>query len=132
MSKIRHIAYRAVDVEAFADFFVRGLGMEIVQRRPGGVIDLSDGVLNISVLPVATPLSEGEPGHGIAHIGFTVEDEDQAKQRLEAAGGRELKTIRTDGANYEIKFSGPEGIVIDLGHWAGTAPVQEAGSTPAR
>jgi hypothetical protein len=80
-------------------------------------------VINISLLPPGTPVSEGEPTHGIAHIGFTVEDEDAAKQRLEAAGGQELRTIRTDSANYEVKFSGPEGIVVDLGHWAGTAPI---------
>lgn len=123
MAKIRHIAYRVEDVEAFADFFVKAFEMEIVQRRSGGVVDLSDGVLNISLLPPGTPASEGEPTHGIAHIGFTVKDEEAAKQRLLAAGGQELRTIRTDSANYEVKFSGPEGIVVDLGHWAGTAPI---------
>ena len=122
MAKIRHIAYRVQDVEAFADFFVKAFEMEIVQRRTGGVVDLSDGVLNISLLPEGTPASEGEPTHGIAHIGFTVEDED-------AAGGQELRTIRTDSANYEVKFSGPEGIIIDLGHWAGTAPIGGATET---
>lgn len=129
MAKIRHIAYRVQDVEAFADFFVKAFEMEIVQRRTGGVVDLSDGVLNISLLPEGTPASEGEPTHGIAHIGFTVEDEDAAKERLIAAGGQELRTIRTDSANYEVKFSGPEGIIIDLGHWAGTAPIGGAPET---
>jgi catechol 2,3-dioxygenase-like lactoylglutathione lyase family enzyme len=132
MGKIRHIAYRAEDVEAFADFFVQGLGMEIVQRRTGGVIDLSDGVLNISVLPIVTPSSEGEPKYGIAHIGFTVEDEDEAKRLLTAAGGRELRTVRTDSANYEVKFEGPERIIIDLGHWAGTAPIEEGQAVSQR
>jgi catechol 2,3-dioxygenase-like lactoylglutathione lyase family enzyme len=130
VAKIRHIAYRVEDVEAFADFFVRAFEMEIVQRRTGGVVDLSDGVINISLLPPGTPVSEGEPTHGIAHIGFTVEDEDEAKRRLEASGGQELRTIRTDSANYEVKFSGPEGIVVDLGHWAGTAPI-ESGTASA-
>ena len=123
MAKIRHIAYRVEDVEAFADFFVKAFEMEIVQRRSGGVVDLSDGVLNISLLPPGTPTSDGEPTHGIAHIGFTVADEEAAKQRLVAAGGEELRTIRTDSANYEVKFRGPEGIVVDLGHWAGTASI---------
>lgn len=126
MGKIRHIAYRAKDVEAFAEFFVKGLGMEIVGRRPTGAVDLSDGTLNITVLPPGTPLSEGEPSEGIAHIGFTVEDEDAVKRQLEAAGGSELNTVRTDSANYEVKFKGPEGVIIDLGHWNGTAPISEA------
>ena len=31
-------------------------------------------------------------------------------------------------AHYELKFKGPEGIVVDIGHWVGTAPIEE----PAR
>jgi catechol 2,3-dioxygenase-like lactoylglutathione lyase family enzyme len=123
MGKIRHIAYRAADVEAMAAFFSTGLGMEIVERRPGGAIDLSDGTLNITLLPLSLPGGNGR--QGIDHIGFTVEDETAAKQRIEAAGGREMNTVRLSSAHYELKFEGPEGIVVDLGHWAGTAPVAE-------
>jgi hypothetical protein len=43
MPKIRHIAYRASDVEAMANFFTSALSMTIVQRRKNGAIDLSDG-----------------------------------------------------------------------------------------
>lgn len=42
MGKIPHIAYRAVDVEGMANFFVNGLGMSITQRRRNRAIDLSD------------------------------------------------------------------------------------------
>jgi hypothetical protein len=28
-------------------------------------------------------------------------------------------------AHYELKFQGPDGIVVDLGHWVGTAPIAE-------
>ena len=51
MSKIRHIAYRADDPEAMAKFFIEGFGMTIAQRRGPGVIDLTDGTLNLTVLP---------------------------------------------------------------------------------
>lgn len=130
MAKIRHIAYRAEDVEAVARFFVEGLGLEIVQRRNGGAIDLSDGTLNITVLPMTLPGGGGR--RGIDHIGFTVEDEEAARRRIEAAGGREANAVRLDSAHYELKFEGPEGIVVDVGHWPGTAPVSEPEAAASR
>jgi hypothetical protein len=108
-----------------ADFFVKGFEMEIVERRSSGAIDLSDGVINVTLLPAGTPAGTGEAGHGLGHIGFTVEDDEVAKQRLVAAGAEEARTIRNETAHYEIKFVGPEGIVVDIGHWAGTAPIGE-------
>jgi len=133
MAKIRHIAYRADDVEAVADFFVKGLGMAIAQRRANGAIDLSDGTMNITVLPSLGPRADGQPPRrGIDHIGFTVEDEAEARQLLAAAGGKELNTVNLGSAHYEVKFEGPEGIVVDLGHWVGTAPVSEGEPVPAR
>lgn len=128
MAKIRHIAYWAEDVEAMAAFFVNGLEMTLAQRRANGAIDLTDGIVNITVLPASMPRPDGRPQTlGIDHIGFTVEDEDKCRQLVEAAGGRETQRANPGGTvNYETKFEGPEGIVIDVGHWAGAAPVQEA------
>lgn len=132
MAKIRHIAYRVNDIEAMADFFIKGFEMEIVERRSSGAVDLSDGVINITLLPVGTPTGEGEAPHGLGHIGFSVEDEEAAKQRLVSLGATEARTIRNNDAHYEVKFAGPEGIVVDIGHWAGTAPISsEAAVTHA-
>jgi hypothetical protein len=111
------------DIEAMAEFFVKGFEMEVVERRSSGAIDLSDGVINVTLLPAGTPAGTSEAGHGLGHIGFTVEDDEVAKQRLVAAGAEEARTIRNETAHYEIKFVGPEGIVVDIGHWAGTAPI---------
>ena len=123
MGKIRHIAYRCSDIAAYESFFVNGLGMEVVERRDGGAVDLSDGTLNITLLPATLRPAEHEASLGVAHIGFEVEDEDAAKRALETAGASELNTVRLDSAHYEVKFQGPDGIVVDLGHWAGTAPI---------
>ena len=123
MAKIRHIAYRVNDIEATADFFIKGFEMEIVERRSSGAVDLSDGVINVTLLPIGTPAGESEASHGIGHIGFTVEDDEAFKQRLLSLGAEEARTIRNNDAHYEIKFAGPEGIVVDIGHWAGTAPI---------
>ncbi len=123
MSKIRHIAYRASDVEKMANFFVDALGMNITQRRTNRAIDLSDGTINITVLPLRGTENENQ---GIDHIGFSVENDDEAGRRLEVAGAKKIATIELGSpAHYEAKYLGPEGIVVDIGKWIGTAPVRE-------
>jgi catechol 2,3-dioxygenase-like lactoylglutathione lyase family enzyme len=127
MSKIRHIAYRASDVEAMGKFFVTALSMTIVQRRKNGAIDLSDGTINVTLLPMMGHRTDGKPPRlGIDHIGFTVEDEEDTTRRLEIAGAERLDPARySQTANFETKFLGPEGIGIDLGHWVGAAPLDK-------
>jgi catechol 2,3-dioxygenase-like lactoylglutathione lyase family enzyme len=127
MPKIRHIAYRAADVEGMANFFVNALGMTITQRRKNRAIDLSDGTINITVLPMLQAGPNGDPPRqGVDHIGFTVEDEKEASRLLETAGAEKVGTIQLgSAAHYEVKYKGPEGIVVDLGHWVGTAPIEQ-------
>ena len=122
MSKIRHIAYRASDVEKMANFFVDALGMNITQRRKNRAIDLSDGTINITVLPLRGTANENQ---GIDHIGFSAENDDEAGRRLETAGAKKIATIELgSAAHYEAKYQGPEGIVVDIGNWIGTEPVK--------
>ena len=132
MAKIRHIAYRAEDVEAMANFFVEGLGLERLQRRGSGAVDVSDGTINITILPMGLPRSDGQPCRpGIEHIGFTVVDEDEARQRIEAAGAREIRRVDLGhSVNYEVKYHCPQDIEVDLGHWVGTAPVEDEALVP--
>lgn len=127
MAKIRHIAYRAANVEVMANFFVHAFGMTVTQRRPNNAIDLSDGAINITVLPIGIPASGGEmPRPGIEHIGFTVEDEAATGERLQAEGAKKIATITLGSpAHYEAKYRGPEGIIVDIGKWVGTAPISE-------
>ncbi|MEK6602667.1 MAG: VOC family protein [Candidatus Binatota bacterium] len=127
MAKIRHIAYRAADVGGMANFFVNSLEMKITQRRKNGAIDLSDGTINITVLPMLQAGPNGEaPRQGVDHIGFTVEDEEKAFRVLEDAGARKIATIQLgSAAHYEAKFQGPEGIVVDVGNWIGTEPIEK-------
>jgi catechol 2,3-dioxygenase-like lactoylglutathione lyase family enzyme len=127
VAKIRHIAYRSDNIQEMADFFVNGLGMEIVQRRGNGAVDLSDGSINITLLPMALPRADGRPQKsGIEHIGFTVTDEDEARRRIEAAGAQVIgRRELGSSVHYELKYHGPQDIEVDLGHWAGTEPVPE-------
>ena len=128
MAKIRHIAYRAEDVDGMANFFVNALGMTIKQKRKNNAIDLSDGTINITVLPLrAGTSSDGEPTRraGIDHIGFTAENDAEAFRMMEAAGAKKAGTVNLGTAYYEDKFMGPEGIVVDVGHWVGAAPLEK-------
>ena len=123
MSKIRHIAYRAADVEKMANFFVEALGMKVTQKRKNRAIDLSDGTINITVLPLRGVPNEHQ---GIDHIGFSVEDDDKAGRVLESVGAKKIATIELgSAAHYEAKYQGPEGIVVDIGHWIGTVPIKQ-------
>ena len=127
MAKIRHIAYRAEDVDAMANFFVNALGMTIKQKRKNNAIDLSDGTINITVLPMRAGTADGEPTKrpGIDHIGFTPENDQEAFRMMEAAGAKKAGAINLGTAYYEDKFVGPEGIIVDVGHWIGAAPVDK-------
>ena len=68
MAKMRHISYRAEDVDAMAKFFVDALGLTMVQKRKDNSIDLSDGSINISILALAANRSRRA---GLDHIGFS-------------------------------------------------------------
>ena len=83
MPKIRHMAYRAKDVEAMADCFANALSMKVVQKRKNGGVDLSDGTINVTLLPLSGRRTEGGPQRQVIdHIGFMVENEEEASRRL--------------------------------------------------
>jgi catechol 2,3-dioxygenase-like lactoylglutathione lyase family enzyme len=121
MAKIRHIAIRCEDVESTAAFFQKVFDLRLVQRRDHGPIDLSDGDVNITLLPT-TMRGQTRPA-GFEHIGFSVEDAGAARDRLLEAGATELNPVALGDAYYESKFRLPEGMVIDVGHWRGTSPL---------
>lgn len=134
MAKIRHIAIRAEDVEAVATFFQQAFGLELVQRRSRGAIDLTDGDVNITLLPLRLGGENYAPGEirpGYAHIGFAVEDQDETHRRLEALGATTMPGSTTGDAYFENKYRGVEGLYIDVGHWAGASPLPQAASTAA-
>ena len=134
MAKIRHIAIRCEDVEATAACFQQVFGLQLVQRRGHGPIDLSDGDVNITLLPTTNARGETKPA-GFEHIGFGVDDAGAARERLLAAGATELNPVSLGNHYYESKYRLPEGLVIDVGHWRGASPLPgqaSADAVPAR
>ena len=118
MAKIRHISYRAEDVDAMAKYFIDALGLTMVQKRKDGAIDLSDGSVNFAILPLA---ANRRRRAGLEHIGFSAEDDQEQIRRVKAAGAIKESTR----SPYEEKFKGLEGIIVDVGRWPGAAPLEK-------
>ncbi|MDA0799444.1 MAG: VOC family protein [Chloroflexi bacterium] len=133
MARISHIAIAVSDPEAARDFYVNGLGLEVV-----GELDsptalgyyLSDGHVNLALLKFKSDepaMTEGAPRHaGIHHFGVKVENMEEARAQIEAAGAvhrpyEGVEEMEKRG-NVEIKFYGPDGVTVDLSEdgWAGT------------
>jgi len=132
MAKIRHIAIRSEDVEATAQFFVNVFGLELVQRRAHGPIDLSDGDVNITVLPMNVGVAGRDAVRpGIEHIGFSVAEGEEVHSKLLEKGATELDPIRLGDVFYESKYKTPDGLILDVGHWRGASPVGKAPATAA-
>jgi catechol 2,3-dioxygenase-like lactoylglutathione lyase family enzyme len=123
MGKIRHIAIRCADTEKTAQWLQDALELQLVQRRGSGAIDLSDGDVNVTLLPLGLGSPDRPAKPGVEHIGVTVADDEAARKRLLANGATELNPIGLGDVYYEAKFRSPDDLIIDVGHWAGTSAI---------
>src|SRR4029450_5281702 len=119
MARIRHIALTTKDPEKTAAFYKQAFDMKEVRRRPTGSLHLTDGYIDLAILNWKTEQDADVGPHGpnysgIHHIGFKVDDMEEATHRLEAAQGQEINqrpgvavgTRSTRPRNYEVKWSG--------------------------
>jgi lactoylglutathione lyase len=127
--RIRHIALTTQDPAKTAAFYKEAFGMREIRRNPRGAVFLTDGYINLAILNFKTQKDPDVGAHGpnfsgIHHLGFEVEDLDGAVERLEHANGKEL-TAKDDldmemaadaHRNFEMKWAGPDGVVIDISH----------------
>ena len=134
MARIKHIALTTKDPAQVAEFYKSAFGLKELRRSNGNVF-LTDGYIHVAVLKTKGEESPDMGAHGahftgVHHFGFEVDDLDAACQQLEAAHGERLtgkghidRTMASGGhANFEMKWSGPDGVVIDISHtgWEGT------------
>ncbi|OFZ98695.1 MAG: hypothetical protein A3H35_08075 [Betaproteobacteria bacterium RIFCSPLOWO2_02_FULL_62_17] len=122
MNKIRHIAISSQDPVKSAEFYKNTFGWREISRggkdkaNPSGVI-LSDGSINITILKFATDqLNKGLDYEGFHHLGVVVDDVAAWAKKLDAQG-TPLIVGEADipaGAQYEIKYQGPDDIVFDI------------------
>ena len=129
MAKIRHIALTTENPAEAAAFYEKAFGMEIIRKSDNGAVFLSDGYINLAILNWKTEKDadvgpNGANYNGIHHIGFQVDDLDEAIENLESADGKQLSTrdglntamAPTGPRNFEMKWAGPDDVVIDISH----------------
>jgi catechol 2,3-dioxygenase-like lactoylglutathione lyase family enzyme len=133
MPRIRHIALTTNDPSRVAAFYKEAFGMREVRRNPRGAVFLTDGYINLAILnpKSAKDADVGAQGPGFCglhHIGFEVENLDAAAVDIERANGRQLTRkdhldldMAAPGApgdtrNFEMKWAGPDEVVIDISH----------------
>jgi catechol 2,3-dioxygenase-like lactoylglutathione lyase family enzyme len=135
MARIKHIALTTKNPADVAEFYKSAFGLRELRRSPNGAVFLTDGYIHIAVLNHKDERAPDMGAHGpnfsgIHHFGFEVDDLDEASRKLEAAHGQRLiaKEVSDAGlrdgvhANFEQKWSGPDGVVFDVSHtgWEGT------------
>jgi catechol 2,3-dioxygenase-like lactoylglutathione lyase family enzyme len=139
MGKLRHIAIQCQDHVATAEFFKEVFGLEEMYRidnpgSAGGAIYLSDGTINLAILKIVDPEFPNYLPMGLNHIGFIVEDLDEAVTTAKALGAR--TTMAGDqvvpGQLWEFKMESPEGVGLDLYDvhgrgWPGISGLEDLG-----
>ena len=135
MARIRHIALTTKEPAKVAEFYKEAFGLKELRRSPNGAVFLSDGHINLAILNHKDERSLDMGAHGpnfsgIHHFGFEVEDLDAGLRQArtgawQAAVGEGRRRCGDGGgghANFEMKWSGPDGVVIDISHtgWEGT------------
>jgi glyoxylase I family protein len=142
MPKIKHIAISTQDVDATARFYIDVFGLKEIARvdSPGASgYYLSDGDINLAILnfknDTVAGAERGRGFSGIHHIGFQVESLDQIAGKLSAAGSAPRDDVnqalgvghgQRQGGNVEVKYSGPDGVMLDVSEtgWVGTSPLR--------
>jgi catechol 2,3-dioxygenase-like lactoylglutathione lyase family enzyme len=124
MARLRHIAIATKDPEKSAAFFQKVFGLKFVKRVPdsprGGGVFLSDGHINFAFLNYpsdeAADMAGGASYEGLHHMGFHVEDLDDANARLEGTEAEKLgDTVGSHHSFYfEQKVRGPNGVIMDM------------------
>jgi catechol 2,3-dioxygenase-like lactoylglutathione lyase family enzyme len=122
-----HIALRVTDTEASKSFYEL-LGFKFLgYRGDDRAVDLSDGELNMTLLPHSGPRPLLEEGEEYIHFGVLVEDAKDTWRRLKDAGARILRddvkmrntVVGDDAPAGSFKVEDPTGNVIDVSDEAG-------------
>ena len=118
-ARIKHIALSSDDPAATAAFYQEVFGLKELRRKPADTgaegVWLTDGYIYFAVLKhgsdEAPNLGKGPSTiPGLHHIGFYVDDLDDACQAIEAAQATECD----ESTKANRKYQGPEGVMIDM------------------
>lgn len=126
MAKLRHVALMVPNPRETAEFFKKAFDLEEVGETEvpfaSGVF-LSDGTMNLAILNFKEDEAAGVPWGKdavcINHIGFWVDDVQEADEKIRENGGSYMLGMPEDPENvknsfYEVKYKDPNGIVFDV------------------
>tara|TARA_B100000745_G_scaffold210161_1_gene139121 strand:- start:156 stop:575 length:420 start_codon:yes stop_codon:yes gene_type:complete len=138
MAKLKHIAIATQEPESTAHFYRDVFDLQMVGKVDSENAEgyyLSDGNVNIAVLKFKNDIVAGEQGldySGIHHIGFQVDDAEEADGKLRNANSLPQDDVNNalhsgmgsgqGNRNVELKYTGPDGVMLDIsqGGWVGT------------
>ncbi|MEE8289806.1 MAG: VOC family protein [Nitrosomonadaceae bacterium] len=141
MAKIKHIAIATQDADKTAKFYIEVFGLEEIAKLDSPTASgyyLSDGDINVAILDFKNnEVAGSEYGmgySGIHHLGFQVENLEEIAEKMAAAHAKPRDDInralsvgmdRGRHANVEVKYGGPDGVIIDVSQtgWVGTSPI---------
>ena len=116
MAKLQHLGIFTLDPEKLAKFYMEVFDMKLLHRRvtgsrpPTGAVFLTDGHINLAILPNR---GEGKPS-GLNHIGFQIEDAEDTERRLVEWGLAVPGERPADRLYAETRCTDPDGNNIDL------------------
>ena len=111
MAKIRHLAIKAKDPERLVKFYENAFDMKVILRRESGAIYITDGYINVAVLPVR---EERGDSPGIDHFGFQVDDLETVFAKLEEEGIKPPRPGAHNPPYAEVRGYDPENNGFDL------------------
>src|SRR3954467_15541007 len=107
MAQIEHLAIRSKDPDKLARYYETVFGWKRIEDWTGGAVHLSDGRINIAILP----LNNNPPG--LHHFGVHVEDLAEIDHRL-GAFDEKLPVVPQDRPLAETRLTDLDGNQIDL------------------
>ncbi len=110
MAKIKHIAIVTLDPERLAKFYEQVFGMKILHRTKTGGVYVTDGYMNVALLPNK---AEGKSS-GLNHFGFEIEDQEEIARRMEKFGVATPRQRPADRPYAETRGTDPDGNNFDL------------------
>lgn len=124
-TRVGHIAIRARDAEATRRFYEQGLGLGFVGYRPSGTgsFDLSDGSVNLTVIPFdGDDRQVHVEGTEHIHIGVQVDDAAAVYRQLQSLGipilridvKARLEASEAPPPGGSFKVADPDGNVVDV------------------
>ncbi|HEY7063548.1 MAG TPA: VOC family protein [Chloroflexota bacterium] len=133
-AKLRHVAICTEDPAKVAAWYQELFGLVEEGRTGTGGVYLSDGDTNFAVLRCRPEGDSSVQTPGVSHFGFVVDDPEAVYAKLTAMGAERLPTVPLGNQYFEVKFVGPDGVVVDVGEhgWVGARGLEAASEGPAR